>query len=136
MKALIPLCALLLLLPACSDSEPPGDASPGDASPGDASPYEASARDYPAVGTLKTKDYEVTLHSASEGTRYSLRDKTGKLLAKEITKKEVAMRFPKIYEEILTLWAGNEAETAIPIEAPAALPTSPAPPLIERIEVE
>jgi hypothetical protein len=61
----------------------------------------------PIVGVLDTAGYQITLHTGAEGTRYTIHDPDGKILAKEITAGEFAQRFPKIHHEVRGVWAEN-----------------------------
>lgn len=65
----------------------------------------------PPVGILDTGDFLVTLHSTPESPVYSLEDKEGNLLARNLRRDEFARQFPEIYKEISSLWAGNNRGT-------------------------
>ena len=95
------LPALALCLSACGEAPPPSE--PSGESPPPA--YEANA----PVGILKSQGQEVLLHATPDGPRYSLRDDDGSLVARELTREELAENFPEIYEDLKSLWAGNEA---------------------------
>ncbi|MEM6279906.1 MAG: hypothetical protein AAF733_10535, partial [Verrucomicrobiota bacterium] len=49
----------------------------------------------------------VTLHSTPENPVYSLEDKEGSSLARNLSREEFANQFPEIFKEISGLWAGN-----------------------------
>lgn len=107
MRSFLP-CALALaaFLSACSDAPPSPDAT----EPGESA----------AVGILKSRGHEVLLHSTPEGSRYSLRGEDGAIVARELTREELAEAFPEIHEELKSLWAGNEA--GIVPQSPATVP--------------
>jgi len=61
------------------------------------------------VGILATGDYQVELHAAIDGPRYSVRTRSGKTVARELSRTELASRYPEIHEHLQSLWAGNDA---------------------------
>lgn len=61
----------------------------------------------PVVGVLDTTGYQISLHTSVEGTRYSIQDPKGKILAEKITAGDFAQRFPNIHHEGRGLWAEN-----------------------------
>ena len=63
----------------------------------------------PPIGVLDTGEFLVTMHSSPEGPRYTLENKDGDLLARELSRSEFIAQFPELKEEIGVLWAGNEA---------------------------
>ncbi len=63
------------------------------------------------VGVLDTGDYLVTLHSTPESPVYSLEDKEGNPIARQISRGQFANQFPDLYKEISSLWAGNDRAT-------------------------
>lgn len=85
---LILLPVVLLVFTSCSDG-----------------PEEAFVP--PPVGILDTGDYLVTLHSTPESPVYSLEDKEGNLVARNLSREDFAAQFPEVYKDISTLWAGN-----------------------------
>lgn len=62
----------------------------------------------PPVGILDTGEFLVTLHSSPEGPLYTLENKDGDLIARELSRAEFVAQFPELKEEIGALWAGNE----------------------------
>ena len=76
--------------------------------PGCNGPTEEKEFVQPPVGVLDTGDYLVTLHSSPEGPLYTLDDKEGNTIARELSRTEFAAQFPELVEEIGGLWAGNE----------------------------
>jgi len=62
----------------------------------------------PPVGVLDTGEFLVTLHSSPEGPRYTLENKEGNLVARELSRSDFIAQFPELKEEISGLWAGNE----------------------------
>lgn len=94
MKAPVLLCLLFLVFFA---------------SCGDAPPEEAFTP--PPVGILDAGDYRVTLHSTPESPVYSLEDREGNLLARQLSREDFANQFPEVFKEISSLWAGNERQT-------------------------
>lgn len=91
MKILASLSIALLFLSGCSEGAPEEAFVP------------------PPIGILDTGDYLVTLHSTPESPVYSLEDKEGNLVARHLSRTDFANQFPKIFEEISSLWAGNES---------------------------
>lgn len=56
---------------------------------------------YTFVGVSKTQDNVVEIYSSKEGPHYTVRDKTGKILATTIDGTELAQNFPHL-ESIMT----------------------------------
>lgn len=63
--------------------------------------------EHPPVGVVKAADYEITLHSAPDGPRYTIRGQNGQELAREIDRATLAADFPALNQELRGLWAGN-----------------------------
>ena len=67
----------------------------------------------PPIGILKGESYEVVIHQGAEGPLYSVRGRDGKDVARKITRKELAAKFPAIDKELKGAWAGNESGSRI-----------------------
>lgn len=74
---------------------------------GDSGSYQ-----FPVVGTVKTNQYKIVLHTAPDGPRYSLWGRLDspddQLLASEMTGQEFETRFPLIHEAVRNLYAGSK----------------------------
>jgi len=68
----------------------------------------AKEEEAPPVGVLKTTTHEFTLHAGTEGTLYTVRDGSGKVIAKEVSGAVLAAEFPKLSEDLKGLYAGNK----------------------------
>lgn len=68
----------------------------------------AKEKESPPVGVLKTTTHEFTLHAGPEGTLYTVRDGSGKVIAKEVSGAVLAAEFPKLSEDLKALYAGNQ----------------------------
>lgn len=119
MNAILFTLGILIFFTACSrDENPPPE--------------------NPPVGVVSTLTYEFTLHAGPEGTLYTVRDRDGKEIAREISSQDLAADFPALSEELRGLWAGNdrvnttnlilkEGSTFDALDKPA--------PLIDRVSV-
>lgn len=98
----------------------------------DTKPQTAQVLGNPAVGVVKAADYSVTLHTSQDGPRYTILDKDGKEIAREIDRATLAAEFPKLNQELRGTWAGNERDTPksgtieIDPKAKRILPPTPA----------
>lgn len=63
----------------------------------------------PPVGVIRTVDHEYTLFAGPDGVLYTVRDETGREIASQVTKADLAARFPELKEDLESLWAGNDA---------------------------
>lgn len=79
------------------------------ASCGEAPPEETFTP--PPVGILDAGDHRITLHSTPESPVYSIEDREGNLLARHLSREDFASQFPELFQEINSLWAGNERQT-------------------------
>lgn len=82
--------------------------------------------EFPVVGSLNSSRYQVILHTAPDGPRYSLLEdatKGGVVLAQEMTASEFRKRYPLIHDDVRGLWAGTgsprDSFGRIPVELPA-----------------
>lgn len=91
MKAILSTLGLLIFFTACSRDESP--------------PTEN-----PPVGVVRTTTHEFTLHAGPEGTLYTIRDRHGKEIAREISGQDLAAEFPELSEALRSLWAGNSGK--------------------------
>jgi hypothetical protein len=57
---------------------------------------------------LKTTTHEFTLHAGPEGNLYTVRDGSGKVIAKEVSGAVLAAEFPKLSEDLKALYAGSD----------------------------
>lgn len=80
--------------------------------------------DTPVIGSIQSGDYTVVLHSAPDGPRYTIEDAGGKVLAEQIDAPRFAAEFPRIYDEVKGLWAGNDSA----VSREAAIDSSPVAP--------
>jgi hypothetical protein len=69
---------------------------------------QCAKEEAPPVGVLKTTTHEFTLHAGPEGTLYTVRDGSGKVLAREVSGAMLAAEFPKLHEDLKGLYAGSE----------------------------
>ncbi|MEM9015571.1 MAG: hypothetical protein AAGC68_01060 [Verrucomicrobiota bacterium] len=89
MKTSLSLLTALLLFTACSDGPPEEAFVP------------------PPIGVLDTGDYLVTLHATPENPAYSVEDKEGNTLARNLSRDDFEAQFPDLFQDISTIWAGN-----------------------------
>ena len=89
---------------------------------GSGSSESETSYEFPVVGTLSSNQYEVLLHTAPEGPRYSLMEhdlKQGSsLLAQEMTASEFEERFPLVHDQVRGLWAGSDLPATFSKEIP------------------
>lgn len=72
-------------------------------------PSAESAYQNPPIGTLVSKDHQITIHSSPEGTVYSVKDPDGNRLATEITREQLQANFPDL--NLSEIWAEASAAT-------------------------
>ncbi|MCG8602689.1 MAG: hypothetical protein MI807_21270 [Verrucomicrobiales bacterium] len=93
---------------------------------GDSGKSESGASyEFPVVGNLNSSRYQVILHTAPDGPRYTLLGDVSEgavLLAQEMTASEFRERYPLIHDDVRRLWAGTgsprDSFGRIPVELP------------------
>jgi len=76
-----------------------------------ATPVETSSR-YPVIGSLETRRGMVVIMSSPDGPLYSVKNKSGSVVSRELSEKQLQARHPEIYNHIKGavagrgLWAG------------------------------
>lgn len=97
---------------------------------------ESPPSENPPVGVVTTSTHEFTLHTGPDGTLYTIRDRDGKPIAREISGQDLAAEFPGLSEELRSLWAGSERgqATDLILRGGASFETvDKSAPLMERI---
>lgn len=61
---------------------------------------------YPIVAHLKGRNEIVTIHTAQDGHRYTVRSIDGRILLKSATVREIKANLPEVYEQFRGTFAG------------------------------
>jgi hypothetical protein len=57
---------------------------------------------------VKTLTHEYTMRAGPDGPLYTIRDASGKTIVSEISRADLAARFPELSADLNSLWAGND----------------------------
>jgi len=60
-------------------------------------------------GYLQSRDRIVTISRGPKGTFYTIKNKNGKILAEDISEKELKEKYPSVYSQVKYGLAGNDA---------------------------
>ncbi len=61
---------------------------------------------YPTVAHLKCRNEIVTIHTAQDGHRYTIRSIEGRILLNSATAKDIKANLPRVYEQFRGTFAG------------------------------
>ena len=86
------LPAILLLSVGCAFAEEPSSSR--------AAAPSGKEKGRPVIGTLKTRNETITIMSGSDGPLYTVTDKNGSVVFRELTPKELQARNPQIHRYI------------------------------------
>lgn len=75
----------------------------------------------PPVGVIRTVDHEYTLHAGPDGPLYTVRDESGREIASQVSRADLAARFPELKDDLESLWAGNDSRADL-LRVEPALP--------------
>jgi hypothetical protein len=105
---------ILVCLAGCAAKTPPaqpvartgGETGPGAATPVSAAP---AAEPVPAfsIGSFKGRDHTVTIESAADGPRFTVKTNDGQVLGTRLTAEELQAKLPEVYESFKSSIAGS-----------------------------
>jgi hypothetical protein len=81
---------------------------------------EGEQPDGTVIGHLETRDQVISIRTGPDGPLYTIRSKKGQEIATQLTREELAARFPDLHEKIEKsmagpkIWAGIEGFTHSP----------------------
>ena len=70
---------------------------------------QATDKSSVVIGYMQSRDRVVTIRRSSKGTVYTIKDKDGKVLAKNISENDLKGKYPFIYDQVKYGLAGNDA---------------------------
>lgn len=73
----------------------------------DAEAGPESSADRPIITTLRTRDHEVVIHGGDDGLRFTIAIADGTVLARMIDTTDFEARFPALYENFESAFAGD-----------------------------
>ena len=76
-------------------------------------PADAAEDEAPAIVHLAFRDYIVTISSAPQGPRYSVRTPSGTLLSEDLSEDQLLAAHPKLHSELRSSVASDETGNLI-----------------------
>ena len=70
---------------------------------------QATDKKFVVIGYLQTRDRVVTIGRGLKGPVYTIKNKNGKVLAENISERNLKAKFPLIYSQVKDGLAGNDA---------------------------
>ena len=70
---------------------------------------QATDKNSVVIGYMQSRDRVVTISQGPEGTVYTVKNKDGKVLAENISEKDLKSKYPSVYSQVKYGLAGNDA---------------------------
>jgi hypothetical protein len=70
---------------------------------------QATNKNSVVIGYMQSRDRVVTISQGPKGTVYTIKNKDGKVLAENISEKDLKEKYPSVYSQIKYGLAGNDA---------------------------